>query len=341
MHPRVRARTAELAAAAPPDAIVVNDVPLLVEGGLAPRTTWSWSSTRRREARIERLVRDRGMTTRGRGGPDRRADRRRHPAGGRRRGARQRRHAGRRWRAAVDALWPDRLLPFEENLRGRPVVRQGSAGDAGRLRPDAGRRSTSGWSPGSGVGSARAGSTTSARPRCPACRAKDVIDLMLAVDSLAEADGLAEPLAGGRLPAQAGRLPGPAEAARTPGRGRSGCTAAPTRAARSTCTSGWPGSPGWRYGAADARPPAGRPRRARRVRRGSSGPTRAGRSTTTWTRKEPCFDELYARAPSLGGPHRLAPRRLTELAGGQVRAPCRRPGRAGRRCRPGYAPPAA
>ena len=35
VHPRVRARTAELVAAAPPDAVVVNDVPLLVEAGLA------------------------------------------------------------------------------------------------------------------------------------------------------------------------------------------------------------------------------------------------------------------------------------------------------------------
>lgn len=35
VHPLVRARTAELTAAAPPDAIVVNDVPLLVETGLA------------------------------------------------------------------------------------------------------------------------------------------------------------------------------------------------------------------------------------------------------------------------------------------------------------------
>jgi len=35
IHPRVRARTAELALAAAPDAVVVNDVPLLVEAGLA------------------------------------------------------------------------------------------------------------------------------------------------------------------------------------------------------------------------------------------------------------------------------------------------------------------
>ena len=36
IHPRVRTRTAELTRSAAYDAIVVNDVPLLVEAGLAP-----------------------------------------------------------------------------------------------------------------------------------------------------------------------------------------------------------------------------------------------------------------------------------------------------------------
>jgi dephospho-CoA kinase len=36
VHPRVAARTAELMAAAPPDSVVVHDVPLLIENGLAP-----------------------------------------------------------------------------------------------------------------------------------------------------------------------------------------------------------------------------------------------------------------------------------------------------------------
>ncbi len=35
IHPRVRARSTRLVAAAPPDAVVVNDVPLLVESGMA------------------------------------------------------------------------------------------------------------------------------------------------------------------------------------------------------------------------------------------------------------------------------------------------------------------
>src|SRR5262245_11079445 len=35
IHPRVRERSTRMIAAAPPDAVVVNDVPLLVESGMA------------------------------------------------------------------------------------------------------------------------------------------------------------------------------------------------------------------------------------------------------------------------------------------------------------------
>jgi dephospho-CoA kinase len=62
IHPRVRARSAELAAAAPPDAIVVHDVPLLVEVGLAPTYHLVLVVEADRDVRIARLVRDRGMT---------------------------------------------------------------------------------------------------------------------------------------------------------------------------------------------------------------------------------------------------------------------------------------
>ncbi|MET8467401.1 dephospho-CoA kinase, partial [Micromonospora zamorensis] len=60
-HPRVRARTAELAAAAAPGAIVVNDVPLLVEVGLAPTYHLVIVVQTAVTTRLERLVRDRGM----------------------------------------------------------------------------------------------------------------------------------------------------------------------------------------------------------------------------------------------------------------------------------------
>jgi len=62
IHPRVRVRTAELIAAAPPDAVVVNDVPLLVETGLAASFDLVLVVEAEAATRVARLVRDRGMT---------------------------------------------------------------------------------------------------------------------------------------------------------------------------------------------------------------------------------------------------------------------------------------
>jgi dephospho-CoA kinase len=62
VHPRVRARTAELVAAAPPDAVVVNDVPLLVEAGLAAAYEVVVVVLADEETRVSRLVRGRRMT---------------------------------------------------------------------------------------------------------------------------------------------------------------------------------------------------------------------------------------------------------------------------------------
>lgn len=61
VHPRVRARTAELEAAAGPDAVVVNDVPLLVETGLASRYDLVVVVDASDGTRLDRLVRLRGM----------------------------------------------------------------------------------------------------------------------------------------------------------------------------------------------------------------------------------------------------------------------------------------
>jgi dephospho-CoA kinase len=62
IHPRVRARTAELVAAAPPDAVVVNDVPLLVESGLAGGYDLVIVVLADEETRVARLVESRGMS---------------------------------------------------------------------------------------------------------------------------------------------------------------------------------------------------------------------------------------------------------------------------------------
>jgi dephospho-CoA kinase len=61
VHPLVRQRTAELIAAAPADAIVVNDVPLLVETGLAPAYDLVVVVSAPEDVRVERLRR-RGMS---------------------------------------------------------------------------------------------------------------------------------------------------------------------------------------------------------------------------------------------------------------------------------------
>jgi dephospho-CoA kinase len=122
IHPRVRARTAELIAAAGRDAIVVNDVPLLVETGLAPSYHLVVVVLADERTRVARLVRDRGMAEseayariRAQADPDTRvaaADVLVHNDG-----------TLAELRARVDALWRDRLVPYEENLRAGRLVR--------------------------------------------------------------------------------------------------------------------------------------------------------------------------------------------------------------------------
>ncbi|MGE3284996.1 MAG: dephospho-CoA kinase [Pseudonocardia sp.] len=131
VHPRVRERSAALAAAAPADAVVVQDVPLLVEGGMAAGFALVVVVHADAEERVRRLVRDRGMAE-----PDARARIAAQATDA------QRRAAADVWldnsggpdalRAAVDALWDGRLVPFESNLRhGRaaPAPRGWTAAD--------------------------------------------------------------------------------------------------------------------------------------------------------------------------------------------------------------------
>lgn len=62
VHPLVHARGAELEAAAPPDAVVVHDIPLLAEGGRAPSFDAVLVVDVPTEVQVERMVRDRGWT---------------------------------------------------------------------------------------------------------------------------------------------------------------------------------------------------------------------------------------------------------------------------------------
>lgn len=115
-HPRVGARTWELMQAAPHDAILVQDIPLLVEGGMAPHfhlvvIVWADEQTR-----LQRLTEQRGMPA------DDAAARIRHQADDD-----QRRAVADVWldnsgspEAVAEAaamLWDDRLVPFEANVR--------------------------------------------------------------------------------------------------------------------------------------------------------------------------------------------------------------------------------
>jgi dephospho-CoA kinase len=62
VHPLVRDRAAELTAAAPPDAVIVNDVPLLVEAGLARLYDKVVVVLASEETRLARLTMQRGMS---------------------------------------------------------------------------------------------------------------------------------------------------------------------------------------------------------------------------------------------------------------------------------------
>jgi dephospho-CoA kinase len=62
IHPRVRARAAEIEAAAGPDAIVVHDIPLLVETGQQDDFDGVIVVDAPIELQVERLIRQRGMS---------------------------------------------------------------------------------------------------------------------------------------------------------------------------------------------------------------------------------------------------------------------------------------
>lgn len=200
IHPRVRARTAELMAAAPADAVVVNDVPLLVESGLAPTYHLVVVVEAAEAIRTGRLVRERGMRE-----EDARARIRAQARDAERRAAADALLTNdgtlEDLYAAVDVLWRDRLVPFEENLRLRRLVRRPERLHlapydpqwpaqferlAARLRHAAGDAA---------VRVDHVGSTA-----VPGLAAKDVIDMQLTVADLDAADGLAEPLARAGFP---------------------------------------------------------------------------------------------------------------------------------------------
>jgi dephospho-CoA kinase len=199
MHPKIGARTAELMAAAPEDAVVVHDVPLLVENGLGPNYHLVIVVGAPVQTRVHRLVHTRGMSE-----EDARARVRAQADDAARRAAAD------VWLdnggsvdqvlADVDALWADRLVRFEAN------VRHGQRNSYGGPRlvppnpdwPAQAARLAARIARAIGRDDARVdhiGSTA-----VPGMPAKDVIDLQLTVESMAEADVLAVPLAAAGFP---------------------------------------------------------------------------------------------------------------------------------------------
>lgn len=115
-HPLIARRTRELVAAAPADAVVVHDVPLLVEKHYGPGYHLVVIVGAQEDTRVKRLMHTRGMTE---------ADARSRIAA--QADDDQRRAAADVWLAndggpdelheAVERLWHERLVPFEENVR--------------------------------------------------------------------------------------------------------------------------------------------------------------------------------------------------------------------------------
>jgi dephospho-CoA kinase len=189
-HPAIWARTAELFAAAPDDAIVVHDMPLLVEAGMTGEYHLVLAVLTDTETRVQRLVEHRGI-------PDDDA---------RQRIAAQADDDARRAAAdvlldnngspedlatAVDALWQSRIVPFAEALRSGTRSR---AATSAQSPPDPT------WPAQAARLLARIGHALGDRvvalehigsTAVPDLPAKDVIDLQVGVRDLTEADGAA------------------------------------------------------------------------------------------------------------------------------------------------------
>ena len=192
VHPLVGKRRSEIIAAVSEDAVVVEDIPLLVESGMAPLFPLVVVVHADVEVRVRRLVDQRGMSE-----DDARA---RIAAQA---NDEQRRAVADIWLDNSGApgdlaerahdVWNNRILPFAHNVSARQI-----ASAAARLVPpdptwpEQARRILARLKATCGHRALRVdhiGSTA-----VPEFHAKDVIDIQVAVESLEVADGLAESL---------------------------------------------------------------------------------------------------------------------------------------------------
>ncbi|MFR9730093.1 dephospho-CoA kinase [Saccharopolyspora sp. MS10] len=201
-HPRIGELTLERMAQAPADAIVVHDVPLLVENGYAANYHLVLIVDAPEHERVRRLE-GRGLDA-----ADARARIRAQATD------EQRREAADVWLdntgpveellAEVDRLWSERLVPFERGVRElRPAPRRPPlVVEPDPEWPRTARRLGARVLRAAGEAGMRIdhiGSTS-----VPGFPAKDVIDLQLSVRSMAEADGIADALAEAGFPPDSG-----------------------------------------------------------------------------------------------------------------------------------------
>lgn len=194
LHPLIAARTQELFAAAPADAVVVHDVPLLVENGMGAGYHLVVVVHTGAEERVRRLVSQRGMAE------DEARARVASQAGDD-----ARRAAADVWLdntgatdallPAVDRLWHERIVPFEANVRARRPAERSELVPISP--PDTawaaqGERLASRVVAAVGVAAVRVdhiGSTA-----VPGLPARDVVDLQLVVADLTIADAVRDRL---------------------------------------------------------------------------------------------------------------------------------------------------
>ncbi|MEV4127824.1 dephospho-CoA kinase [Nocardia sp. NPDC049707] len=199
VHPLVGKRTTELISAAPSDAILIQDIPLLVENGLAPLMNLVLIVDVPAETRIGRLVEFRGVSE---------ADARARISA---QATDEQRHAvadvlldNSGEPGAIDLvvrqLWVQRLVPFEENLRTATPARRTEL----RVVPanpewaaQAQRLIARLWV---ACGPAAARIDHIGSTAVPGLPAKDVIDVQITVADLAAADGLRDALGAAGFP---------------------------------------------------------------------------------------------------------------------------------------------
>lgn len=192
VHPLVGKRRAEIIASVPDDSVVVEDIPLLVESGMAPLFPLVVVVHADVEVRVRRLVDQRGMPE-----EDARARIAAQATD------EQRRAVADIWldnsgspedlaRRAHD-VWDKRIVPFAHNLSAHQIAHAPARlVPADPSWPEQARRIASRLQTACGHRAIRVdhiGSTA-----LPALDAKDVIDMQITVESLAVADELAEPL---------------------------------------------------------------------------------------------------------------------------------------------------